>query len=70
MTTKHCPQCGNDLPELHFAACHSRPDGLARTCRCCDSGRREAANHRDSARRARKRWSLAHFAEPTWEMVR
>lgn len=70
MTTKHCPQCDHDLPELHFAACHSRPDGLARTCRHCDSDRRSKYRHEDSARRAYKRWSLGHFAEPTVEMVR
>ena len=70
MTTKHCPQCNLDLSELHFAACHSRPDELARTCRHCDAARRRAYRHEDMAKRAQKRWSLGHFAEPTLEMVR
>ena len=70
MTTKHCPQCSLDLPELHFAACHSRPDELARTCRHCDADRRRNHRSEDSYRRAHRRWSLGHFAEPTLEMVR
>lgn len=72
MTIKHCPQCNLDLSDIHFAACHTRSDELARTCRHCDAERRHknASHSGDSARRAQKRWSLGHFAEPTLEMVR
>ena len=63
MTTKHCPQCDRDLPELFFSACHKNPDGLAKICRHCDADRQARYRVKRKFHGARvHHWTLAQDA--------